>query len=462
MQQSIMSFDGNLVTAQYVMVMSAFLSYLVCYMERTGSFFAVAMIAEDHDWTERTLGSILASFFVGYSFFQIPSAILVRHFGYLLVLFLSFLLWSIASMLMPLFLNPSPLFLCVYRFSIGAAQSMFIPAVHTCLAVWTDDPKRSSESVPFATSGMYLGSALGIVLCPQVLDFGPNAIFISIGVLGLVCAFIWLLMLVRVENGYVQPPKKPFNEIDEELLDVNVKHRVWERLSPLELPCNPYASKKTLRWTWSSIMAHPIVFKILSNKCCWSIVSCNFAFHYSLYVLINWLPSFYSNGSLSSFDWDLLQTVPFLLIFITSLGTTQISKWFPSKTSDDILRMRRFVNLTGLSISSLSFAFLSVSTTMLWKTIWSSCALSGLGLSRGGWAVHHLDITSRPSSAGMLMAISNAFGTLSGIMCNLVTGSALDALGNSRGWMVSFSIPTCLCLSSAILFQKYSKGIPQV
>lgn len=84
--------------------------------------------------------------------------------------------------------------------SCGMPQGFVIPAVHTVLAGWIP-PAERARAVSLTTSGLYLGSAVAMLLLPSVAaSFGPAALVRLVGCLGLAWLALWRLTLRSVQR----------------------------------------------------------------------------------------------------------------------------------------------------------------------------------------------------------------------------------------------------------------------
>ncbi|CAD7973589.1 unnamed protein product [Amoebophrya sp. A120] len=89
-----------------------------------------------------------------------------------------------------------------------------------------------------------------------------------------------------------------------------------------------------------------------------------------------------------------------------------------------------------------------------------SAAFFGLGFSRGGFGVAHLDINDG-KDAGYLIGVVNLAGTLGGVLSVPATGYILTASGGApvrSGWMITLAVAAAWCLVSAVFFCRYAKA----
>ncbi len=84
--------------------------------------------------------------------------------------------------------------------SATAVQGFVIPAVHTVLAGWIP-PSERARAVSLTTSGLYLGSAIAMLLLPSVAaSLGPAALLRLVGALGLAWLALWRFTLRHVRR----------------------------------------------------------------------------------------------------------------------------------------------------------------------------------------------------------------------------------------------------------------------
>jgi hypothetical protein len=126
---------------------------------------------------------------------QIPGGWAASRYGGERVLSVSFLLWSAASLLTPSDGSRTGS-LYVARVLVGAAMGVVFPSIHSILVTWIP-PHERSRAVSLFTSGMYFGSAFGMLTLPLLIAArGPGAVPLAVGALG----FAWLALWSRFAN----------------------------------------------------------------------------------------------------------------------------------------------------------------------------------------------------------------------------------------------------------------------
>ncbi|ONK57612.1 uncharacterized protein A4U43_C09F2270 [Asparagus officinalis] len=428
---------------RHVIVLLTFICTNVCYIERMGFSIAYTAAADAIGVDQSSKGLILSTFYWGYVVSQIPGGWAAQKIGGRRVLLLSFVFWSLTCALIPL--DPSQVYLLVIaRLLVGVAQGFIFPSIHTVLAQWVP-PHERSRSVSLTTSGMYFGAAGGMLLLPSLVKYrGPQSVFLVEAALGGLWSILW--MKCASDPPRSDHPKATAAGFGETLLPVT-------------------KSKEKVKAGVSSLRAAKIPWKkIIFSLPVWAIVVNNFTFHYALYVLMNWLPTYFELGlQLSLQDMGSSKMLPYLNMFIFSNIGGVIADHLITRRILSVTRTRKLLNSVGFIVASFALMALPMFRTSTGTVFCSSVSLGFLALGRAGFAVNHMDVA--PRYAGIVMGVSNTAGTLAGIVGVSLTGKILDSakaanvdLSSPESWNSVFFIPGYLCIISSIFFMIFSTG----
>lgn len=421
-----------------------FVCTFVCYIERVGFSIAYTIAADAADINQTSKGMILSTFYYGYACSQIPGGWAAQKIGGRLVLLFSFVLWSLTCALVPLDPN-RVMVLVIARLLVGVAQGFIFPSIHTVLAQWVP-PHERSRSVSLTTSGMYFGAAAGMLVLPSLVKFkGPRSVFVAEAALGASWSLLWLKYAsdpLRSEH-----PKATAAGFGESLLPIKGSQKTKVE--------NGGHSIRTPKIPWKKItLSLPV----------WAIVVNNFTFHYALYVLMNWLPTYFELGlQLSLQEMGSSKMMPYFNMFLFSNIGGVIADYLVTRRILSITRTRKLLNTVGFMVASFALIVLPYFRTSGGVVFCSSIALGFLALGRAGFAVNHMDIA--PRYAGIVMGVSNTAGTLAGIVGVDLTGRLLEAaktaqldLTSPDSWKAVFLIPGMLCIFSSFIFLLFSTG----
>ncbi|KAI5315264.1 PREDICTED: ascorbate transporter [Prunus dulcis] len=433
---------------RYLIVILTFISTFICYVERVGFSIAYTAAADAAGVSQSSKGTILSTFYYGYACSQVPGGWAAQRIGGRCVLLLSFVTWSLTYAFVPLDPN-SVTMMVLARFLVGVAQGFMFPSIHSVLAQWVP-PHERSRSVSLTTSGMYLGAAAGMLVVPSLVKLSsPQFVFLAEATLGTIWSVVWLNYASNPPQSEL-PKATTVTGFGEVLLLIKGGHEKIKVEERNERICN-----RTESIPWK------IIFRSLPI---WAIVVNNFTFHYALYVMMNWLPTYFEQGlQLSLQDMGSYKMVPYLNMFIFSNIGGVIADHLITKRLLSVTATRKLLNTSGFIVASLSLMALPIFRTSLGAVICSSVALGFLALGRAGFAVNHMDIA--PKYAGIVMGVSNTAGTLAGIIGVDLTGKLLEAakfahsdLSNPESWRSVFMIPGVLCIFSSLGFLLFSTG----
>lgn len=426
---------------RYLIVILTFICTCVCYIERVGFSIAYTIAADAAGVNQSSKGTILSTFYYGYACSQVPGGWAAQKIGGRKVLLLSFVLWSSTCFLVPL--DPNRVMILVMaRLLVGVAQGFIFPSIHTVLAQWVP-PHERSRSVSLTTSGMYLGAAMGMLVLPSLVKFkGPQSVFVAEAALGVMWSLLWFKYSSDPPRS--DHPKATAAGFGESLLPIKGSHKNKAE-----------STSRTAKIPWRRIL---LSFPV------WAIVVNNFTFHYALYVLMNWLPTYFELGlHLSLQDMGSSKMMPYLNMFIFSNIGGVVADHLITKRILSVTKTRKFLNTIGFVVASLALMALPLFRTSSGAVFCSSLALGFLALGRAGFAVNHMDIA--PRYAGILMGVSNTAGTLAGIIGVDLTGKLLEAaktaysdISSPESWRLVFFIPGLLCIFSSFIFLVFSTG----
>ncbi|CAN6697322.1 unnamed protein product [Malus baccata var. baccata] len=429
---------------RYLVVILTFICTSVCYIERVGFSIAYTFAADAAGVNQASKGTILSTFYYGYACSQVPGGWAAQKIGGRKVLLLSFVLWSATCALVPL--DPNRVFVMVIaRLLVGVAQGFIFPSIHTVLAQWVP-PHERSRSVSLTTSGMYLGAAAGMLFLPSLVKYrGPQDVFLAEAALGAMWSLLWFKYASDPPRS--EHPKATAAGFGESMLPLNGSQKL-----KIE---NGGSSIRSAKIPWK---------RILLSLPVWAIVVNNFTFHYALYVLMNWLPTYFELGlQLSLQDMGSSKMLPYLNMFIFSNIGGVVADYLVTKRILSVTRTRKLLNTIGFIVASLALMAIPIFRTSSGAVLCSSVALGFLALGRAGFAVNHMDIA--PRYAGIVMGVSNTAGTLAGIIGVDLTGKLLEAarsvdssLSSPESWRLVFFIPGLLCIFSSLVFLLFSTG----
>eukprot|EP00897_Mesotaenium_endlicherianum_P002692 jgi/Mesen1/2450/ME000158S01644 len=304
---------------------------------------------------------------------------------------------------------------------------------------------------------MYFGAAVAMLFLPGlVASRGPKSVFQLVAALGAAWAVMWMRYSTDPPGGATsfapQVPEKQKHAHAEESGEVALISPTKRKVDHESVPQKRKGAPKEQSIPWVKIfLSWPV----------WAIVVNNFTFHYALYVLMNWLPTYFDQGlhaSLSNMGFS--KMLPYFVMFIFSNVGGVIADHLITKRICSVTYTRKLLNTIGFAAAAVALMVMPHLASVSGAVLCSSVALGACALARAGFAVNHLDIA--PRYAGIVMGVSNTAGTIAGVVGVAATGLILEASkeGSSDrdGWKLVFATPAILCVLSSVIFCAFATG----
>lgn len=174
-----------------LLVLLCSLCTAMSYCDRVNMSVAILEMAKELGWDMQQRGAVLAAFFWGYIWSQIPGAFLARRYGGHAVLFVAALLWSLATLAVPVLARYSHAHVVWGRVALGVFEGALFPVVYHLFAarIPRDERSRALGSINF---GVFGGAIFSFAASPYLIArFHWSFVFYFFGGLGLVWCALW-------------------------------------------------------------------------------------------------------------------------------------------------------------------------------------------------------------------------------------------------------------------------------
>jgi MFS family permease len=331
---------------------------VITYLDRVCISVAGPRIQNELHLSPQDWGLVTGAFAVAYALFEIPSGYLADRFGARAMLTRIVLWWSVFTTLTGFAFKLWPLM--IIRFFFGAGEAGAYPTASTSVFRWFPVDERGRAFGVIFLSSQLGGAIAPLLIVPIQVHFGWRVSFYVFGILGVVWAGGWW-------RWYRNLPEEKPGITDRELAEIG---------QPADMP--PHA------FPWEAIGA---------NKSVWAIMGATFAYLYSYYFFLFWLPTYMMRARGFTEGETKLSALPFLLGALANIvgGYARDAavlrygpKWGP-----------RAVCMAGLVIASASAfaALISVNkyAALAWlalcyggitfqqPTVWATASTSGGG-----------------------------------------------------------------------------------
>ncbi|XP_069343856.1 sialin isoform X5 [Eulemur rufifrons] len=351
-----------------------------------------------YPWDAETQGWILGSFFYGYIITQIPGGYIASKIGGKLLLGFGILGTAVLTLFTPIAADLGVGPLIVLRALEGLGEGVTYPAMHAMWSSWAPPLERSKLlSISYA------------------------------GLLGIFWFVLWIWLVSDTPET-----NRTISHYEKEYIISSLR--------------NQLSSQKSVPWG-----------PILKSLPLWAIVVAHFSYNWTFYTLLTLLPTYMKD--ILRFDVQengFLSALPYFGCWLCMILSGQAADNLRAKWNFSTICVRRIFTLIGMigpavfliaagyigCDYSLAVAFLTISTTLG-------------GFCSSGFTINHLDIA--PSYAGILLGITNTFGTIPG-MVGPVIAKSLTPNNTVREWQTVFYIAAAINVFGAFFFTLFAKG----
>lgn len=310
---------------------------------------------------------------------------------------------------------------------MGLGEGILFPCMHQIASAWYPIQERS-RLVSLVASGSDLGTISALVISPAIMAAsGWQRIFVVFGAL----SFMWVV--VYVLEGASRPEDDPRITVEE----CTFIRR--NRIVNLDSTHQSHAELNTHALNWRVL---------LTSRPAWAIYVAHMCYNYSWYILLGWIPQYFSQV----LDLDLAKkggfaaALPYTCGYVGTLlfgrlGDLLVTRGYRA------LHVRQIMNaFSFLGCAFFLFLLRFVSSAPAAVALLSMTLFTGRAATAGYW-VNMIDVA--PTHAAHIMGVSNTFGTIPGIVGNMVTGSILQATGS---WDLVFAIAALVLVFGAMFF----------
>jgi len=387
------------------------LMYFITYVDRVNVGTAAPVIKAELGLSNTDLGLIFSAFAYPYAVFQIIGGLLADKWGPRRMLLICGLIWAASTALTGLAGGVLGLFF--FRFALGFGEGATFPTATRAMQSWVPAEERGfAQGIThaFARLGNAITPPLVVALMALLTWRG------SFVVLGLV-SFVWVVVWYWY---YRDDPREHKGITEEELA---------------RLPVGDVKGVQKPRIPWRRLVMRM-----------WPVTLTYFCYGWSLWLYLNWLPSFFKEG----YQLDIKNSALFAsgVFFAGVVGDTvggMISDRILQNTGD-LQKARRNV---------IAFAMIGAAACLLGVFFSRDLTAIALLLSAGFfclelvigpiWAVP-MDIA--PQYAGTASGLMNFGSAVAAIVSPLVFGFVVDLTGN---WTLPFIGSVALLVLGAAL-----------
>jgi ACS family D-galactonate transporter-like MFS transporter len=379
------------------------LGVLVNYFDRVNLSVAKQALENDFGVSNVVFGYLLSAYNWTYAALQLPSGVLLDRFGVLTIGRLSALIWAAACFGGALAPGLKTFF--ASRFLLGIGEAPTFPAYAKATGLWFPRQERSLATAIF-DSAAKLSTAVGTVAIGFILiRFGWRVAFSITGIVSVVFFLVFYVVYRDpAEDKHLTPGEREY-----------------------------LAQHGAVGKQEESPRSVPLLYLMTQRKVIG--LSLGFAaYNYCFYLLLTWLPSYFTGAlHLSLHDSVLYTSVPWVFATASDLlvGGWLVDALVKHTRHDSLMRQLVLIGGMVLGLALLGPIFTRTPITAMW---WITLAISGLAASAPvSWSIPSLIAPAH--AVGKVGGIMNFANQLAAIAAPVLTGYLI---GNQNDFAHAF------------------------
>ena len=345
------------------------------------------------------------------------------------------------NLFVPLAVKNSFAICCLLKILQGLIEGMLYPCCHGILALWAP-PLERSKLATMALAGSYAGAVVGPILSGLLTEyinwFSSFYVFSILGVLWFLC---WEALV------YETPLKDPYITKDEAEYITTAIGTASHKNKLTNIHMIPWRAFFTSLPVWSIIVA-------------------NFCRSWTFYLFTIHTAGYFEDVyQVQVAKAAVFAALPHLVMAILVPIGGYIADYLRTRSIMSTTNVRKLFNCGGFGMEAFFILIMSWTTGEMKTLLALTAAVGFSGFAISGFNVNHLDIA--PRYASILMGLSNAAGTLSGMIGPFIVGQITrgDATENfsekSYDWKEVFVISALLHIMGIIFYGVFASGEEQ-
>lgn len=395
------------------------------YLDRGNLSVAAPLIRKDLGISATEMGVILSAFVWPYAIMNLPTGWAIDRFGARVMMALAAGAWSIVAIATGL-ARSAGVFIGL-RAALGISEAPMFPAALKATDTWFPDREKA------VATGIYISATqVGLAISPPIatalmLSFGWPAMFVIMGLLGLIGLAGWLVL-------YRQPEKSRWvsrREID---------YIRDGQLTPGGKAASPAGQDPVSGREWASLFRYPTT---------WVMVIGAFCLQYVFWFYITWLPSYLESAQHFTIkSAGVVAALPYIAGAVAVLLGGRISDRLIVRGMDS-MRARRYVVAAGALLTAAALFATVLSHGRAVAVALLTVGMFTYSLSSGVYWTLATDVVRTPKLVASMGSIQNFGGFLGGACAPVVTGVII---GNLGGFPTALTVTAILVLISAAMY----------
>jgi MFS transporter, ACS family, glucarate transporter len=363
------------------------------------------------------MGFVFSAFAWSYVMAQLPGGWLLDRFGSKITYFFSIFLWSLFTMLTGAvgFMTGAAAVgtLFALRFVVGAAEAPSFPGNSRITSAWFPTHERGLASALFNSAQYFATVLFAPIMGWLVHSFGWQSVFVVMGSMGIVMAFVWLKTIHGPRNHpSVSSSELKYIEEGGALVDLDGAQRATQAPAVDTIAC---------------------VKELLGNRMLLGVYIGQYCINTLTYFFLTWFPVYLvQERHMTILKAGFVASVPAIAGFLGGVVGGTISDRL-AKAGFSLSMSRKVPIVAGMLLSMSMIACNYIEQDIFVVAV-MALAFFGKGVGALGWAV--VADTSPKEAGGLSGALFNTFGNIAGITTPIVIGYILQGTGSFAGALV--------------------------
>lgn len=388
------------------------------------------------EWSSTVQGMILSCYFWGYFVSQIPGARVAELFSAKWVMFFSVSINVVCTLLTPVMAEAHYIAVIFMRVGEGIGGGVTFPAMHVLLSKWAPPAERSVMAA-LVYAGTSLGTVISMLMAGVLTDnLGWESVFYVMGGLSCLWCVLWVILIQD------SPQQQPLISAEERSMIV----------SSLGGKTDDHSPKKKLPIPWKSVITSlPFLGILIAHTCS----------NWGWYMLLIELPFYMKQVLKFNMTENAVTTaLPFLTLWIFSIALSKTLDFMRAKGIITTTHARKI----GTLFASVVPLFCLLGLCYIGCNRGGAVALMAIGVTCiggmfCGFLSNHIDIA--PNFAGTLMAITNTFATIPGIVVPIFVGYLTHGNQTIEAWRIIFFVTIGLYVLEIVAYTLFGSGEEQ-
>jgi len=373
---------------------------VITYLDRVCISVAGRRIQYELHLGAQDWGLVTGAFAIAYALFEIPSGYMGDRFGARAMLTRIVLWWSVFTTLTGFASKLWPLM--IIRFLFGAGEAGAYPTASTSVFRWFPAVERGRAFGVIFLSSQLGGAIAPLLIVPIQVHFGWRVSFYVFGIVGVVWASGWW-------HWYRNRAQDKTGITEQELGQIG-----------------PAADAPPHAFPWKAIGA---------NISVWAIMGSTFAYLYSYYFFLFWLPTYMMRARGFTEGETKLSALPFVLGALANVTggyarDAAARRWGPKWGA-------RVVGIAGLATASASAFAALISMNKYIALAWLALCYGGITFQQPTVWATCVDIGKR--YAGAVAGCMNTAGAVGGLVSSLIFGYLVQSTGSYDAVLLSMA-----------------------